>query len=289
MLWPEPPRILSEQLHAPPEPLALLLRAGPDAPAAAVCARAARAVLDLPPVESFQAPPWLAPHQVPAVRRLLGILETYGGALLADAVGLGKSYVALAVAQMRAEPFGLIVPAVLTSQWRDLLARLHLDCPILSHETLSHRSIGPSDCPSVRLWLVDEAHRFRNPATKRYHHLARLVVGTRTLLVTATPVHNRIADLFHLFRLFLRDHSLTGLGVPSLRLAALGQVPDHTLVTVSARLSVARSRVRVDRGYGSGPLALAFPSRSPGQVIRAPAVPLADLSQLVAGIRRIEL
>src|SRR5213592_1353708 len=57
--------------------------------------------------------PWparLAPHQIPAAERLIGILGRHGGALLADAVGLGKSYVALAVALALSEPFALVVP-----------------------------------------------------------------------------------------------------------------------------------------------------------------------------------
>src|SRR5207253_1085279 len=167
-------------------------------------------------------PPWLAPHQVPAAERLVAIMRRYGGALLADAVGLGKSYVALAVALALGEPFALVVPAVLAPQWRELLARHDADAAILTHESLSrpsspalHRLSPPC------LYVVDEAHRFRNPHTNRYRTLARLVVGARVLLVTATPVHNRIADLFHLFHLFLRDHDLTALGVASLRRAAL--------------------------------------------------------------------
>src|SRR5207237_3906281 len=43
------------------------------------------------------------------------------------------------------------------------------------------------------------------------------------LLVTATPVHNRVGDLCHLLRLFLRDHELTAFGVPSLSRAARGE------------------------------------------------------------------
>src|SRR5204862_126023 len=67
-------------------------------------------------------------------------------------------------------------------------------------------------CPPP-LFLVAEPPPFPNPEPRRYRNLARLVVGARVLLVTATPIHNRPADLFHLFRLFLRDHALAGLGL----------------------------------------------------------------------------
>src|SRR5205807_1523445 len=175
--------------------------------------------LPLPPTSP---PAWLAPHQVPAAERLRALLARYGGALLADAPGLGKSYVALAVAFAVRQPFALVVPAVLVDQWRALLARFDTNAPMITHESLSatpRRPLPPA-AALCRLFLVDEAHRFRNPDTNRYRALARLVVGARVLLVTATPVHNRVGDLCHLLRLFLRDHELTALGVPSLRGAA---------------------------------------------------------------------
>src|SRR6266699_1505007 len=257
---PEWPRILSEDLTAPAEPLALLLRPGSPAHPRVVARLAARALLG--PVEGhLSLPAWLAPHQEPAARRLCAILDHYGGALLADAVGLGKSYVALAVALARREPFALVVPAVLVDQWRALLASHRAETPILTHESLSATQYRPLPPPSApyRLLIVDEAHRFRNPLTNRYRALAKLVVGARVLLVTATPVHNRIADLFHLFRLFLRDHDLTALGVPSLCHAARGDVAAQTLAAVAARLVVARSRTRARTGYPAGPVALCFP------------------------------
>src|SRR5437899_1011985 len=122
--WQRAPRVLSEQLAPLPEPLACLLRARAEAPPALVAATSARALLDLAPLAAPRAPwpPWLAPHQVPAAERLVAIMRRYGGALLADAVGLGKSYVALAVALALGEPFALVVPAALAPAWRELLA-----------------------------------------------------------------------------------------------------------------------------------------------------------------------
>ena len=287
MPWPHSPRILSEQLAPLPEPLACLLRAGAEAPAAAVAALGARALLDLGAVAPRAWPPWLAPHQIPAAERLLAMLRRYGGALLADAVGLGKSYVALAVALALDEPFALVVPAVLVHQWRSLLARHQADASIMTHESLSVGTVRPSAGPSVRLFVVDEAHRFRNPDTNRYRALAKLVVGARALLVTATPVHNRVADLFHLFRLFLRDHDLTALGVPSLRRAAREEVAPDALAAVAARLSVARSRARVRAGYERGPLVLSFPERGAGEVIQAAPAGDTQLAALIAGVREL--
>ena len=287
-----PPRILSEHLAPLPEPLACLLAAGAVGPAPAVASLGARALLDLAPLASKAPwPGWLAAHQIPAAERLVGILARHGGALLADAVGLGKSYVALAVALALGEPFALVVPAVLVRQWRALLEEHGAEASILTHESLSAPSYRRPRPPSTalhRLYIVDEAHRFRNPDTNRYRALAKLLVGARVLLVTATPVHNRIADLFHLFRLFLRDHDLTGLGVPSLCRAARGDADPHAVTAAAARLSVSRSRERVQAGYGDGPAVLAFPERAAGEAIRVGTAPDAELRQLVTDIAQLE-
>src|SRR5437879_11879181 len=128
-LWDGSPRILSEDLQAPVEPLARLLRLGAVADAGAVVRRAARALLDPPEGPCASWPSWLAAHQRPAAERLAAILDRYGGALLADAVGLGKSYVALAVALARSEPSTLVVPGVLAPQGRPLLARPNAPAP----------------------------------------------------------------------------------------------------------------------------------------------------------------
>src|SRR5437667_58279 len=114
------------------------------------------------------------------------------------------------------------------------------------------------------------------------------VVGARVLLVTATPIHNRIADLCHLFRLFLRDHDLTALGVSSLRLAARAALDAETLGAVAARLIVARSRSRVQAAYAEGPLALTFPVRAAGEIVRAGPLPDDVLERVIAGVQRLE-
>jgi superfamily II DNA or RNA helicase len=280
------PRILSEHLVPLEEPLAALVRPAAAAPAPAVARRAARALLDLPQVAPRAWPAWLAPHQVPAAERLPAVIARHGGAVLADAVGLGKSYVALAVARASGAPVTLVAPAVLVPQWRALLARLEIAARIVTHESLSRGRIPTfqlSNRPPCFL-LVDEAHRFRNPAARRSRTLARLAVGATLLLVTATPVHNRLADLLHLLRLFLRDHALVALGVASLRRAAETE-PDPTLLaSVAARLVVARSRAAVERRYASGPVALTFPRRAPGRTVRAGTAPGPQLAELARGI-----
>ena len=279
------PRILSEHLVPVPEPLAVALQpAGEASPREVVCS-AARALLDsaplVPSATPIAWPPWLAPHQVPAAERLTAIIARHGGALLADDVGLGKSYVALAVALAQREPFMLVVPAVLVPQWRTLLERFAVqETPIITHESLSVSPVRPYGRPTV---IVDEAHRFRNPDTNRYRALARLVVGSRVLLVTATPIHNCVADLLHLLRLFLRDHALAALGVPSLRNAARREADRSLAQAAVARVIVARSRERVRTGYDGGPVSMVFP-RSTTAALRAAPAPEALITALAAGV-----
>src|SRR5690349_5851292 len=287
----QPPRILSEHLTPLPEPLACLLTPGAVDSPAAVAALGARALLDVATLAGAARAPWpawLAPHQVPAAERLAALLARYGGAVLADAVGLGKSYVSLAVALHLGEPFALVVPAVLVEQWRTLLERHNAEAAIVTHEALSRGSVRPTACPPVRLLIVDEAHRFRNPTTKRYGALARLAVGARVLLVTATAVHNRIGDLCHLLRLFLRDHDLTAFGVPSLARAARGDVDPHAITAAAARVCVSRSRARARTGYAAGPAPLVFPERTTGERIRIGVASDATLEGLVTGIARLD-
>ncbi|HEY6200985.1 MAG TPA: DEAD/DEAH box helicase, partial [Candidatus Binatia bacterium] len=160
----------------------------------------------------------LAPHQRSAVEHALALLERYGGVLLADEVGLGKSYVAAAVArsmQERGYDVELIVPASLVPQWKDVACEFGVTARVLTHDSIP----ASGCCDKRRLIVVDEAHAFRNPRTQRWTALARHSVGARLLLVTATPVCNSADDLFSLIALIAADDALRPLGVPSVERA----------------------------------------------------------------------
>jgi superfamily II DNA or RNA helicase len=160
----------------------------------------------------------LAEHQREAVRRCVDVLATCGGVLLADDVGLGKSFVAAAVAKRFAGEVELIVPRGLVAQWGETLRTFQLDAGVETHDGLAH-SRRVADPASPRLVIVDEAHAFRNPATRRYDALARRTVAARVLLVTATPLCNSARDLHALLRLAVRDDVLATHGVASIDLA----------------------------------------------------------------------
>jgi superfamily II DNA or RNA helicase len=169
-------------------------------------------------VRERSSPPPLFPHQETAVQAVLRSLELFSGVLLADDVGLGKSWVAAAVASQLTSAIPrqiFVVPAQLVGQWQSLARDFGIDPEIVSHESLLTRLIVP-DPDERRLIVVDEAHRFRNPATKRYGALARLAIGGRLMLITATPFCNSGRDLFALVRLFAADDAFASAGFDSL-------------------------------------------------------------------------
>lgn len=141
----------------------------------------------------------LHPHQISAVSRIRLALDEFGGALLADEVGMGKTFVALAVAT-RFRRSIVIGPAVLRDMWSHQERLAGMEIPFLSFESLSRgrRADGPFD-----LVVIDEAHHVRNMATRRYRELSRMAMHARVLMLSATPVHNRRSDLTALLAIFL--------------------------------------------------------------------------------------
>ncbi len=139
------------------------------------------------------------PHQCDAVSRLGVQLERGGGALLADEVGLGKSYVALALASRAARPL-VVGPAALRSTWLASMQRARVVAPFISYEALSRLR---SPLPEWDLVILDEAHHARNPRTRRYEALVTLTTRARILMLSATPIHNSGRDLRALVALFV--------------------------------------------------------------------------------------
>ena len=211
-MWTSPPRIVAESLEAVPDPLVTALRPGPPASGVTVAGALARS---LAPIEAIdEAPPWLLPEQVQSFRRVLAALRHHGGAVLADPVGSGKTYVALAAAAaLNRRSTACLVPATLLAQWESVAARLGVRVTLCSHEQVSRGKLPKG---TRGLVVIDESHHFRNPATRRYRHVAPWLVGRAALMVTATPVVNRTADLGNQLLLAVRDDALLLDGIASL-------------------------------------------------------------------------
>lgn len=149
----------------------------------------------------------LYPHQASAVRRVQRTLHDYGGALLFDAVGLGKTYTALAASAAYDSPL-IVAPAVLRTMWQSALASTGIDAEFISFEALSR---GATVVRRHTFIIADEAHYLRNPCTRRYAEVARLCMRAPILLLSATPIHNSRGDLSALAALFM-GHKASTLG-----------------------------------------------------------------------------
>src|ERR1035437_9872086 len=149
-------------------------------------------------------------------------LERLGGCIIADSVGLGKTFEALAIIkyyELRNDRVLVLVPKRLRDIWtlykandrRNFLASDRFNYDVLNHTDLSRDggASGDIDLAHVNwgnydLVVIDESHNFRNKATHndretRYDRLMRRIikegVKTRVLMLSATPVNNRLADL----------------------------------------------------------------------------------------------
>lgn len=175
------------------------------------------------PITEFQR------HGVWRARR---ILAKYGGVLVADGVGLGKTFTAGEIIREyreRRQRVLLICPAALRdTTWDKFLNDYQLLVDRVSYEQLAADVQLGGDYRHLKnllddyaLIVIDEAHNYRNPdATNRAGTLRRLLGGKRRdlLLLSATPVNNSLWDLYHLLRFFMKqDAALADRGVLSVR------------------------------------------------------------------------
>lgn len=152
-------------------------------------------------------------------------LKKYGGVIIADSTGLGKSRVALALAheyiRQKIRPLLIAPKAILETTWRSEMNDTLIQIDALSAERLSQNPdivkeyIGEN---GPKLVIVDEAHYFRSPSTNRYHALQELITknGAKIVLMTATPVNTSLMDLYSLMSLYLPDNVLVDMGHKSL-------------------------------------------------------------------------
>jgi DNA polymerase III delta prime subunit len=187
------------------------------------------------PLEAqVESPAWLRTEQTVQHRRAVAAILNHRGVLLADPPGSGKTWIALATARSFGgnAPVAVVAPAILREQWTAVAERTAQAVSFVSHESVSRGRL-PDD--RTGFVVVDESHRFRTPATRRYRRLAPWLVGRRGMLLSATPVVNRLDDLAHQLLLFLRDDALLGRGCASLKAALTSKTPPFSLGEVVIR------------------------------------------------------
>ncbi|MFI5950403.1 helicase-related protein [Micromonospora chalcea] len=177
----------------------------------------------------------LLPFQKDGVGRARRILEKHSGVLIADEVGLGKTYVggALVKDTVRARQRVLIVaPKIIRdSVWKPYVDAQHLAGwvdvisydDLLAETTLDGRRWRldvARDPDEYSLVVLDEAHSVRNTDTNRAKALVDVLKGNprkRVVLLTATPVNNALGDLHSLLSYFIvHDDEFAEIGIPSL-------------------------------------------------------------------------
>jgi superfamily II DNA or RNA helicase len=136
-----------------------------------------------------------------AVRRARISLARFRGAMLADDVGTGKTFVALAIAAAYANTV-VVAPAALSAMWAHAARRAGVTITFRSVESLSR---GCTVAPGHDLVIIDESHHLRNRAAKRYTATLDLVREAHALLLSATPIHNNAAELDAQLAIFLGE------------------------------------------------------------------------------------
>ena len=164
--------------------------------------------------------------QQDAVLAIINKLERYNGCILADSVGLGKTFTALAVIkyyEKRNKSILVLCPKKLSNNWNTYIDNYvnnpivtdRLNYDVLFHTDLSRKSgfsngleIDRLNWGNYDLVVIDESHNFRNGVgthantnenryTKLMEKVIRAGVKTKVLMLSATPVNNHFLDLKH--------------------------------------------------------------------------------------------
>ena len=238
-------------------------------------------------------------------------LDRFGGCIIADSVGLGKTFEALAVIkyhELRNDRVLVLCPKRLRDNWtlyrsndrRNVLAADRFNYDVLNHTDLSRDNglsgdinLSHVNWGNYDLVVIDESHNFRNKSThkdreSRYHRLMRRIiregVKTRVLMLSATPVNNRLADLRNQIAfategddLALADHGIASIEATTrlaqrqfnrwLDLADGDRTPSRLIemlgfdyFTLLDHLTIARSRKHIEKYYGTAETGK-FPTR----------------------------
>ncbi len=145
-------------------------------------------------------------YQLDAIKMGIDRVEKYDGVLIADVVGLGKSIIGSAIAHNLDLPVVVIAPPHLKAQWEDYQEQFNLrGARVFSTGKIDEVYEHYSKATRPTLFIIDEAHRYRNEDTNDYkllHQVVRSHPENKVILLTATPFNNRPEDVFALLKLF---------------------------------------------------------------------------------------
>lgn len=163
--------------------------------------------------------------QKKGVLSLIKMLQKYNGAILADAVGLGKTWSALAVIkffQLQGREVLLLCPKKLEHNWRrylknqdsrfekdqfDFFIRFHTDMHDDRVNKYNDRADKYFTNDKPKLIVIDESHNLRNDKSNRYKFLLEKILkeneDIKVLLLSATPINNSLNDIRNQFKLMI--------------------------------------------------------------------------------------
>ncbi|KSU56538.1 MULTISPECIES: helicase-related protein [unclassified Gordonia (in: high G+C Gram-positive bacteria)] len=219
----------------------------------------------------------LTRFQADGVVRMERLLDEHGGVLVADEVGLGKTYLAGEViyrtANINRQRVLIVAPAALKSSMGEPFLESYdfsRWVKVYSYEEVRNRldaDRGPIDSflqevADYSLVVIDEAHNLRNSGAQRSGAVDRVITAggaKRVVLLTATPVNNSLSDLETLVKYFIRDDArFAALGIPSIReyikhaqaMDPVNLTPEH-LFDLMDQVAVRRTRKFVKEHYAN--------------------------------------
>jgi HKD family nuclease len=206
----------------------------------------------------------LAKFQKQGVNKALQILATHNGVMISDSVGLGKSFILMSLLdQCHPRRVLLLAPAQLRESWRMNLETYNLDRVVEFYSIEKLATQIPQKVTGEAFdydyIAIDESHAFRNPETKRYRNLMKLLprgkFQSKIILLTATPINTSIMDLYYQMKIITkgtdRYPSIQDVGIPSLLdyfkdVMKPADSPEHKDIDVlKQNLMIARSRSEI--------------------------------------------
>ncbi len=161
----------------------------------------------------------LAEFQEDAVKKARRILARYDGVLIADSVGLGKTWIGKKLledfAYHRRQKAVVVCPASLRDMWRKELSTATIAAQIVGMEELGRDTFNATPYGDADVILVDESHNFRSDKANRYLALDTMIQlnggrgrdgdHKKVILISATPINNDLYDLANQVRLFTQS------------------------------------------------------------------------------------
>jgi len=153
----------------------------------------------------------LAEFQEDAVIKARKILSRFDGVMIADSVGLGKTWIGKKLLEdfayhMRQKAL-VICPASLRDMWESELRDATIPAMVISQEELGREEFEPAQWGDADVVLVDESHNFRNQTAQRYAAIEAVLGANggrgrdgarkKVILLTATPINNDLMDLYN--------------------------------------------------------------------------------------------